>query len=128
MSGCFQRSRAIILAIPVLLFVVLVFTGPVTAATIDISVSGDIPDMVLTPGITSQNASVYLYVTSDTATWTVSVKDASDDSKPPSYAGRMVEWDGTSAYVASPGSPGSQYDGNGCNSRGFQRILGDVKF
>jgi len=102
MSDCFQRSRAILLAIPVVLLVVLACSGPVSAATIDISVSGDIPDMVLTPGSTSQNTSVHLNVTSDTATWTVSVKDASDDSKPQEYAGRMVEWDGTSAYVANP--------------------------
>ena len=103
MSDCFQRSRAILLAIPVVLLVVLVCSGPVSAATIDISVSGDIPHMVLTPGSTNQNTSVHLNVTSDTAAWTVSVKDASDDSKPQSYAGRMVEWNGTSsAYVANP--------------------------
>ena len=102
MSDYFQRSRAKLLAIPVVLLVVLACAGPVSAATIDISVSGDIPYMVMTPGITSQNTSVHLTVTSDTATWTVVVKDASDDAKPPSYAGRMVEWDGTSAYVASP--------------------------
>lgn len=103
MSDCFQRSRAILLAIPVVLLFVLVCSGPVSAATIDISVSGNIPHMVLTPGSSNQNTSVHLNVTSDTATWTVSVKDASDDSKPPSYAGRMVEWNGTSsAYVASP--------------------------
>jgi len=103
MSDCFQRSHAILLAIPVVLLFVLVCSEPVSAATIDISVSGDIPHMVLTPGSSNQNTSVHLNVTSDTATWTVSVKDASDDSKPPSYAGRMVEWNGTSsAYVANP--------------------------
>jgi hypothetical protein len=102
MSDCFPRSRAILLAIPVVLLVVLVCAGPVSAATIDISVSGNIPHMVLTPGSSNQNTSVHLNVTSDTATWTVSVKDASDNSKPPSYAGRMVEWNGTSsAYVAT---------------------------
>jgi len=102
MNNCFQRSRAILLAIPAVLLIVLTCCGPVSAATIDLSVSGNIPHMVLTPGITSQNTSVHLTVTSNTATWTVSVKDASDDSKPPSYAGRMVEWDGASAYVANP--------------------------
>jgi hypothetical protein len=102
MSDCFQRSRAILLAIPVVLLVVLACSGPVSAATIDLSVSGNIPYMVMTPGITSQNTSVHLTVTSDNATWTVSVKDASDDSKPLEYAGLMVEWDGTSAYVANP--------------------------
>ena len=102
MGGYFQRSRMIILAIPVVLLVVLVCSGPVYAATIDISVSGDIPDMTLTPGSTNENTSVHLNVTTDAATWTISVKDASDDAKPQSYAGRMVEWDGTSAYVATP--------------------------
>jgi hypothetical protein len=103
MSDCFQRSHAILLAIPVVLLFVLVCSEPVSAATIDISVSGNISHMVLTPGSSNQNTSVHLNVTSDTATWTVSVKDASDDSKPPSYAGRMVEWNGTSsAYVANP--------------------------
>ena len=101
MNNCFQRSRAMLLAIPAVLLIVLTCFGPVSAATINLAVSGDIPYMVMTPGITSQNTSVHLTVTSDTATWTVSVKDASDNSKPPSYAGRMVEWDG-SAYVASP--------------------------
>jgi len=102
MSGCFQRSRMIILAIPVVLLVVLVCSGPVSAATIDISVSGDIPDMTLTPGSTNENTSVRLNVTTDATTWTVSVKDASDNAKPDTYAGRMVEWDGTSAYVTTP--------------------------
>jgi len=92
----------IILAIPVVLLVVLVCSGPVSAATIDISVSGDIPDMTLTPGSTNENTSVRLNVTTDATTWTVSVKDASDNAKPDTYAGRMVEWDGTSAYVTTP--------------------------
>jgi hypothetical protein len=102
MRDCFQRSRAMLLAIPVVLLVVLACAGPVSAATIDISVSGDIPYMVMTPGITSQNTSVHLTVTSDTATWTVVVKDASDDGKPPSWAGRMVEWDGSGYVTPSP--------------------------
>jgi hypothetical protein len=103
MSNCFQRSRAMLLAISVMFLIVLVCSGPVSAATIDISVSGNISHMVLTPGSTNQNTSIHLNVTSEVANWTVSVKDASDDAKPPSYAGRMVEWNGTSsAYVASP--------------------------
>jgi len=119
MSDCFQRSRAIILAIPVVLLVVLVGSAPVSAATIDISVSGGIPLMVLTPGSTNQNTSVHLNVTSDTANWTVSVKDASDDSKPPSYAGRMVEWNGTSsAYVANPAVLGANMTVTGTDATG----------
>jgi hypothetical protein len=83
--------------------IVLTCFGPVSATTINLAVSGDIPHMVLTPGSPNQNTSVHLTVTSDTAPWTVSVKDASNDLKPPSYAGRMVEWNGTSsAYVADP--------------------------
>ena len=102
MSDCFQRSRAVILAIPAVILIIIAYSGPVSADTIEISISGDIPQMVLTPGVTNQNTSVHLTVTSDNATWTVSVKDASDDAKPLSYAGRMVEWDGASAYVADP--------------------------
>jgi len=119
MSDCFQRSRAITLAISMVLLVILVCSGPVSAATIDISISGGIPHMALTPGSTNQNTSVYLNVTSDSATWTVSVKDASDDSKPPSYAGRMVEWNGTSsAYVANPAVLGANMTVTGATITG----------
>jgi hypothetical protein len=119
MNDYFQRSRTIILAIPVVLLVVLVCSGPVSAATIDTSVSGNIPLMVLTPGSTNPNTSVHLNVTSDTANWTVSVKDASDDAKPLSYAGRMVEWNATlSAYVANPAVLGANMTVTGANVPG----------
>jgi len=118
MSDCFQRSRAIILAIPVMLLVVTACSGPVSAATIDLSVSGNIPYMVMTPGITSQNTSVHITVTSDNATWTVTVKDASDNSKPAQWAGRMVEWDGTSAYVTNPAVLGANMTVTGATVAG----------
>jgi len=129
MSDCFQRSRAILRAIPAVLLIVMAFSGPVSAASIDLSVSGNIPSMVMTPGSTSQNTSVHLTVTSETANWTVSVKDASDDEKPASYAGRMVEWDGTSAYVASPKVLGANMTVTGATvtgSSGSSAILGSV--
>jgi hypothetical protein len=71
-------------------------------AAIDITVTGNISDWALVVGSNTNSAAVDLNVSSNTATWFVAVKDASDGSKPPSYAGRMVEWDGVSAYVASP--------------------------
>lgn len=101
-----------------MLLVVIACSGPVSAATIDLSVSGNIPYLVMTPGITSQNTSVHLTITSDNATWTVSVKDASDDAKPPSYAGRMVEWDGISAYVANPAVLGASMMVTGADATG----------
>jgi hypothetical protein len=100
MSDCFQQSRAVILAIPVMLLFVQVCSIPVSAANIDISVSGDIPQMALTPGSSNQNSSIHLNVTSDTANWTVSVKDAMDGSKIPGTEGKMANWSG-SAYASS---------------------------
>ena len=100
MTDCFQQSRATILAITVMLLFVQVCSIPVSAANIDISVSGDIPQMVLTPGSSNQNSSVHLNVTSDTANWTVSVKDAMDGSKIPGTEGKMANWSG-SAYASS---------------------------
>jgi opacity protein-like surface antigen len=71
-------------------------------AAIDIAVTGSISNWALAVGSNTNSAAVDLVVSSNTATWTVAVKDVSDGSKPQSWAGRMVEWDGVSAYVASP--------------------------
>jgi hypothetical protein len=116
MNDYFQRSLLIIFAIPVVLFFVQVCTaGPV----VSISISGNISSMVLAPGSINQNTSVHLNVTSDNATWTVSVRDASDNSKPLSYAGHMVEWDAnTSSYVANPAVLGANMTVTGANVTG----------
>lgn len=88
-----------IMVIPALLILMPLCFGPVSAAYIDITATGNISNWTFTPGLTNINAtSVHLTVTSDAFVWTVSAKDASDDSKPPSYAGHMVEWNGA-AYV-----------------------------
>jgi hypothetical protein len=119
MSSYSQGSCMIFFVIPLALLVVLVWSGPVSAATIDLIISGDIPHMELTPGSSNQNSSVHLNVTSTTPNWTVSVKDASDDSKPPSFAGRMVEWNGTSsAYVMNPAVLGANMTITGANATG----------
>jgi hypothetical protein len=118
-SDCFQQSRVIILAIPVVLLFVQVCSGFGPVVAIDMSFfSADIPQMVLTPGSTSLNSSVHLNITSNTPNWTVSVKDASDDSKPPSNAGRMVEWDGISAYVSNPAILGANMTVTGATVAG----------
>ncbi len=82
-----------------LLVQLLLFSGLVTAADIDITVNGDISNWVFTPGTTNIDfTNITMNVTSVSSTWTVSVKDARDFSKPIGTEGKMVEWDG-SAYV-----------------------------
>jgi len=71
-------------------------------AAIDITVTGSISDWTLAVGSNTNATSVDLTVSSNKVGWTVAVKDNSDNGKPVSWAGRMVEWDGTSAYVTSP--------------------------
>jgi hypothetical protein len=116
MNDYFQRSLLIIFAIPVVLFFVQVCTA---VPVVSISISSNISSMVLAPGSINQNTLVHLNVTSDNATWTVSVKDASDNSKPSSYAGHMVEWDAnTSAYVANPAVLGANMTVTGANVTG----------
>jgi hypothetical protein len=84
------------------LTLVLLWCTPVMAASIDITVSGDIPNMILKPGITNNDTSVHLNVTTtDTSSWTISARDASNGGKPETQAGHMVEWNGTS-YVTNP--------------------------
>jgi hypothetical protein len=82
------------------IMVMVLFILPATAADIDISVEGPgISNWPLTAGIININSSsVSLNVSSISSTWTVSVKDNLDFSKPPSTVGKMVEWTG-SVYV-----------------------------
>jgi len=100
MDGFFYRFNVWKIVIPTLLILVLLYVVPVSASDIDISVEGPgISNWVFTPGITNINStSITLNVSSISSTWTVSVKDGLDFSKPSSTVGKMVEWDG-SAYV-----------------------------
>lgn len=104
MEDCFCRSRSWTTGIPVILVFVLLCVAPVTAADIDISVEGPgISNWVFTPGITNINStSVILNVSSISSTWTVSVKDGLDFSKPPSTVGKMVEWNGFAYVTPNP--------------------------
>ena len=98
-------------------------------AVIDIVVTGSITGWALTAGTTNTKAdTVTLGVSSNYIGWVVAVKDASDGSKPLSWAGRMVEWDG-SAYVASPKVLGANMTVTGATvtgSSGSSAILGSV--
>ena len=89
---------------PGMLVLVLLYTVPVTAADIDISVEGPgISNWGFISGTTNINStSIILNVSSVSSTWTVSVKDNLDFSKPPSTVGKMVEWDGSAYVTPSP--------------------------
>lgn len=113
------RSRNITILFMAPLFLVLFCIVPSHAATINIVVSGDVPDMTLTPGITNQNSSIRLDVTtSETSSWTVSVRDAMDDSKPEGTEGRMAEWGGSS-YVSGGKYIGAQMNVQGSSGSGY---------
>ncbi len=90
----------------IVLLLVLLCLVPVTAdPAIDVSVSGTIDNMPFTPGQTSTNSSgIELSITTSgiTTGWSVEVSDLSDDGKPPSYAGRLVEWDGSQYVTPNP--------------------------
>jgi hypothetical protein len=99
--------------------------------TIGITVGGTpLTNWALSPG-SNTNTSVKLTVTvsSDANAWSVDVMDNSDNNKPQSYAGRMVEWDptadsGNGAYV--PGNPevlGSNLSVEGGDGPGYSRAL-----
>jgi hypothetical protein len=91
------------IVIPLFLALILLCSVPAIAADIDITIEGPgISNWAFTPGTTNIDSSnITLNVSSVSSTWTVSVKDGLDFSKPPSTVGKMVEWDGA-AYV-SPG-------------------------
>jgi hypothetical protein len=132
----FQPSRVGALVILVLLVLVLLFTIPVTAADIDISVEGSgISNWIFTPGTTNINStSIILNISSISSTWTVSVKDGLDFSKPPLTVGKMVEWDGvayvtptpwvlgTAVNIAGPSFP-SKYNGASVVLSGSNQVI-----
>ncbi len=75
---------------------------PVGAATITLSVDGNIQNWTLIPGSTNENSTaVTLNVSCDSSSWTVSVVDNLDDDKPAAGAGRMAEYNTTTGYVNS---------------------------
>ena len=128
MSDCFQQSRAILLAIPVMLLVVQVCSIPVSAANIDISVSGDISHMALTTGSSNQNSSVHLNVTSDTATLDC-FRERRHGWIQKSLAfreGKMANWYGICLCFDETCSSALQDCGDGCDCHWFQRIVCNV--
>ncbi len=78
--------------------------APVIAADIDITIEGPgISNWIFTPGTTNiDSTNITLNVSSVSSTWTVSISDGLDFSKPPSSVGKMVEWDGAAYITPSP--------------------------
>jgi hypothetical protein len=104
MDNYFQPSQ--IGEVVILAFIILIILSslPVFAADIDITIEGSgISNWAFTPGTTNiDSANVTLNVSSVSSTWTVSVKDNLDFSKPPATVGKMVEWDGSAYVTPSP--------------------------
>jgi hypothetical protein len=118
--------------IPALLILVLLCIAPVSAASIDITVNGSISNWALNPGTENTNAdmiSINVTTTGITSSWNVYVKDANDNSKPPSWSGRMVEYDGTNYVTDSPhvlGTNVSVIDTGGSGYSGGTATLGPI--
>lgn len=86
----------------IMVLLVLVLAAPANAADIDITVDGDISNWAFTPGTTNiDSTNITLNVTSLSSTWTVSVKDDLDFSKPWGTAGRMAESDALGVYTGT---------------------------
>jgi hypothetical protein len=104
MGDCLHGFKVWTIVIPILIIFVLLCIVPVTAADIDISIEGPgISNWAFTPGTTNiDSTNVTLNVSSISSTWTVSVKDNLDFSKPPITVGKMVEWDGTAYITPNP--------------------------
>jgi hypothetical protein len=101
MGGYVHSSSVWTIVIPALFILVLIFSVPITAADIDITIEGPgISNWAFTPGITNiDSTNITLNVTSISSTWTVSVKDGMDLSKPGGTVGRMAESDAGGAYT-----------------------------
>lgn len=100
-----KKDQAIVVVIAACLFLVLLCIDPIPAQpSISVTVSGDITDMQLTPGLTNQNSSVYLTVTAANATsWYVDASDPLPYGKTSATKGYMAEYNGTNAgYVSGP--------------------------
>ena len=104
MKNSVKRYDALLIVILASVILILSCILPVSAATIDITLTGNINNMQLTPGIANLNTSAIKLTVTTTGTtdpWTVSVNDASNDGKPETLAGCMVEYY-DSGYVSSP--------------------------
>lgn len=125
MSNCLLESRISNFAIGALLILML-FVIPASASpTIDIWLGGTpLSDWNLNPGPNEDSTHVTLTVTvsSDATGWTVKVKDGSENVKPQTFAGRMVEWDGTQ-YVTNPKVLGSNLSVEGGQGTGYTKSL-----
>jgi len=123
MSNRFWESHIVRFTICASLILVVLII-PVSAATIDISLGGTPPtNWAMKPG-NNMNDTVTLTVTvsPDATGWTVKVKDNSNNGKPQSYAGRMVEWDGAQ-YVSNPKVLGSNLSVQGGTGTGYTGLL-----
>jgi hypothetical protein len=93
----FQNWPVIIMTIG-LAVAILFFTSPVAA--IDVSVTGNIQDWAFTPGTTNENSNTLKLTVSTTSTsWHVNVKDALENGKSSSSAGRLLEYNSGTGWV-----------------------------
>jgi hypothetical protein len=97
MRHYFQHSPALIMIIG-LAVAILVFASPVAA--INITVTGNIQDWAFTPGTTNENATTLkLNVSTESSSWHVNVKDALDNGKHGSSAGKLLEYNASTGWV-----------------------------
>jgi PKD repeat protein len=70
----------------------------VTTPSIDVNVTGSIPNWNFNNGLNENTTAVQLTIDTNMNQWSVRAKDALDGGKPPGTAGKMAEWTG-SAYI-----------------------------
>jgi hypothetical protein len=104
MDNYFPQLRIVTIVIAAILVLFMLSVIPVAAADIDISIEGPgISNWAFIPGTTNiDSTNISVNVSSVSSTWTVSVKDSLDFSKPVGTIGKMVEWDGTAYVIPSP--------------------------
>jgi|SRR5208337_894507 len=129
MTPNFQKFQVMLLIV-FTATVVLVFALPAGAATIDVSVNGNIQNWALTPGSTNENstASPLTVTTTGANTWSVLVYDNLDNGKNSTSAGKMLEYNlTTSQYVDTGHSLGANLTvdgGSGDSVVGYPATLG----
>jgi hypothetical protein len=80
-----------------LVITLLFFAIPVAA--LDITVTGNIQDWAFNPGSTNDNSTLKLNVTTESSSWNVNVKDALDNGKNSSSAGRLLEYNSINGWI-----------------------------
>lgn len=97
MRHYFQQCPVMIMTIG-LAVAILFFASPVAA--INITVTGNIQDWAFTPGTMNENSTTLkLNVSTASSSWHVNVKDALDNGKSSSSAGRLLEYNASTGWV-----------------------------